>query len=108
MISHLLNQTCEIVETTYNKYGEQILSTTAEISCKFREITNLTKSANREDIAADAMLWVEPDASLEKGTIILIDGDYYRVERLVKARRNNGEVQFIKCDLQAHKEVLAS
>ena len=105
MISHLLNQTCELVTTSHNKYGEQTYESSEEIACKFREITEVSKFSNREDIQADALLWVEPETDINRGSIVKVEDQYYRVERLTKARKNTETVQFIKCLLEKHKEV---
>lgn len=108
VISHILNQTCSIVTSTVNRYGDYVMSSQTQYPCRFREITSLDRNINREDLDADAMIWLEPTVPVEEGTIILYDGEYYRVEEITKARRFSEDVVFQKCLLEKHGEVLTS
>jgi hypothetical protein len=103
MITHILSQTCLIYQTAINKHGEQEIESSESYLCKFREITEVSTYSNREDVRADALLWLEGDTPVDRGTLISVDNVFYRVERLTKARRLTGEtVEFIKCLLEKH------
>lgn len=103
MLTHILAQSCDIVTITRNKYGDEVFASAATIACRFREITQFDRLGNRQELNSDAMLWVEPSADVEHGTIIRFDGEYYQVEEIVKARRLAGNaVYFKKCLLQKY------
>lgn len=88
------------VTTTRNEYGDFIASSSVAIPCHFRNITTQVTSDSNQQIHSDAQAWFNPDSGIVKEDIIQIDGDHFRVERLVKARRlRNPSVLFIKVDL---------
>jgi hypothetical protein len=101
-VSHILVDTCELVTSVRNEYGDYLDAETGQdISCRFREITTLERGNRMENSDADAMLWVEPDSSVVKGSVIKYDGVYYQVDKLYKARRlGNTSPVFIKCELK--------
>lgn len=85
---------------TRNAYGDFVVSTTEQLPCHFRYITDQVSDTNNEQVASDAMAWFEPDSGVEKKDIIQIDNTFFRVERLFRARRlRDAEVQFIKTEL---------
>jgi len=88
------------VITTRNAYGDFIASTSTALPCHFRNITTQVSTDSNQMIQSDAQAWFEPDSGIVKEDIIEIDGEHFRVERLVKARRlRNPNVLFIKVDL---------
>jgi len=90
-------QTCNVFPTTVNKFGEQVLGATTPIPCKFRYIDALDKAANREGIQSDAMAWFATGASVVEGTIFRVDGEVYRVHKIIKARRlYSSDIRFLK------------
>jgi len=105
IISHLLNQTTTALITIRNKYGDQDYSSGVNESCRFREITGLDKNSNREGIKADALLWLEPTSTVVEGSIVRVEGRFYRVNQIVKARKMNGTVQFLKCLMEKYVEI---
>lgn len=106
LINHLLTQKCQIATTTYNSYGEQTQSFLKTVECKFRELTELDRNANREQIMSDGIFWFKPEESVIEGTIIKFESKYYRVVRLVKARRIKGNtVHFLKCMVNMHEPI---
>lgn len=88
------------VTTTRNAYGDFIASTSTELPCHFRYITSQVSTNPNEMIQSDAQAWFESDSGVQKEDILEIDGEHFRVERLVKARRlRNPAVLFLKVDL---------
>ncbi len=86
--------------TSRNAYGDFIRSAETALKCHFRYITEQVTATNNETIQSDAMAWFEPDSGVERKDIIKFDDEYFRVERVTKARRlRNPRVLFIKCDL---------
>ncbi len=103
MISHTLKQTCFILHSSKNKFGDDELDIISQINCRFRHITDLDQINNQEQIRADAMLWVAPEELVFKGTIIQYNGENYRVRQITEARRLIGEkVYFKKCVLDKY------
>jgi hypothetical protein len=46
------------------------------------------------------MAWFEPDSGIDRKDIIKFEDEFFRVERVIKARKlRSSEVQFIKVEL---------
>lgn len=106
IIDHVLIQTCEIIQSSVNVYGDQLYTSKASVKCRFRYITNLNRTGGREEIDADAMLWLEADANVSEGTLIKFDNKYYRIERIIKAMKlTSSTIEFLKCELQRHTQI---
>lgn len=98
LISHTLTQECYLVSDTYNEYGEQEFTTSELIKCRFREISQINKFTNREEITADGMFWFEADESVIEGSIVKFESAYYRIEKITKARKlKSNTIHFLKC-----------
>lgn len=92
------------VTTNRNAYGDYIQTAVEDISCHFREINNTDATTAPEEAQSDALLWLDPTVAVVENDIFQFDGNYYRVERVTKARRlRNPNVVFIKCEMQRHK-----
>lgn len=103
MLDHAMEQTAYIIDTSYNDDGDQVMTSSGQIVCRFRWITDLERPSNREEIRSDAMLWIKPDEDIEEGTIIKFDDDYFRVRQVVEARRLRGnQIHFLKCLLDKY------
>lgn len=88
------------VTTTRNAYGDFLPSGETALKCHFRYITEQVTETNSETIQSDAMAWFEPDSGVDRKDILKFDGEHFRVERVIKARRlRSPEVQFIKVEL---------
>ena len=95
-----MNHTAYKVTTTRNAYGDFLPSGETALKCHFRYITEQVTSTSNEQIQSDAMAWFEPDSGIEKEDIIKFEGEHFRVERVIKARRlRDPSVQFIKVEL---------
>jgi hypothetical protein len=105
MLNHAMEQTAYIIETSYNDDGDQEFVSSDTIACRFRWITELDNLDNREEIRSDALLWIKPDEDVNEGTIIKFDDDYFRVKRVIEARRLRGnQVYFKKCLMDKYAE----
>ena len=104
MITHLLIQDAKIYTQTQDKHGDQDLSNAVDVKCKFRYITELDKTTVGEGLtASDAIIWFDPDVAVSEGSIILVDEGYWRVNRLIKARKMSSEtVEFLKAFVVKH------
>lgn len=105
MIDHTLTQTGNLITTTKDAHGDQIQSASTPILCRFRYVTGIDKGENREALAGiDAIIWLKSDSGAVEGTIIQVDGKYWRIDRLIKARKLSGDtVEFLKAFVTAHK-----
>jgi hypothetical protein len=106
MLTHALKQDAEVVTTTTDEYGDQIVSSEVSVKCRFRYITQVDQADHAELINAgsEAIIWFEPDASIEEGTIVKTNDVYWRVDRLVKARRLSGsQIHFLKAYVNRHE-----
>lgn len=104
LIDHTLTQTGNIIPTTRDSHGDQIAGTPEGITCRFRYVTGVERLQNREALAGiDAIIWLRAEEEVEEGTILQVDGHYWRVDRLVKARKLSGStVEFLKAYVQKH------
>jgi len=85
---------------TRNEYGDLVGTALTQLSCHFRYITDQVSGGSNETINSDAMAWFEPDSGIERRDILRFDNEYFRVERVTKARRlRETNVQFLKCEL---------
>jgi hypothetical protein len=92
-----MNHTAFKIAYTRNEYGDYVATTSTAIPCHFRHINEVVSSNYNETIQSDAMAWFEPDSGIDRESIVKIDGEHYRVEKAVKARRlRSPTVQFIK------------
>lgn len=105
LISHILKQDGELVTATVNFYGDEKPDSSTQVECKFRHITELDRTTNIEgETSADAIIWFEPDVNIQVGSIVGVDGEYWRVEKLIKARRLSGsDVVFLKALVKKHE-----
>lgn len=88
------------VAYTRNAYGDYITTRLAKLPCHFRFINEVITSNPNEAVQSDAMAWFNPDAGLNKDGLLKINGENYRIEKVVEGRRlHSTNVQFIKCYL---------
>jgi hypothetical protein len=88
------------VTTSRNAYGDYLPSTHTELKCHFRYITEQVTDSSNETIQSDAMAWFEPDSGIDRKDVIKYENQFFRVERVIKARKlRSTEVQFIKVEL---------
>lgn len=104
ILDHALVQDGKIVTFTRDRHGDQIPQSETAIKCKFRYITEIDKQVNREGVESfDAIIWLSPDTNINEGDIVFVDGSYWRINRIVKARRlANATVLFLKCLVKKH------
>lgn len=103
LLTHILDQTAVIITTTTDKYGDQKSEGTETVACRFRYITGVEKNINQEALNSEAMVWFEPTANIAESNIVLIEGSYWRIDKLIKARRFDKEVQFLKAFVTRHQ-----
>lgn len=88
------------VTVTRNGYGDYLATGETALPCHFRYITDQVTSTSNEVVDSDALAWFEPDSGIDRKDIIKFDGEHFRVERVIKARRlRDPGIQFIKVEL---------
>lgn len=104
MIEHTLKQDAYLITTTTDKYGSQNQTSSDAIKCRFRYITEIDKGVNMESVVAgDANMWFKPDENIVEGSILKVDDNYWRVTRLIRARRMSGDtIEFLKALVSKH------
>ena len=105
LLTSILQQDAIIITVATNKYGDQVPSTGESVKCRFRYITEVDKNMHMEGIETnDAIIWFEPTANIREGSIVSVDGAYWRIDRLIKARRLVGnQVEFLKSFVKKHE-----
>ena len=105
ILSHALGQTAQLVTVSLDFNGDQILESQTPIACKFRYITDVQQGNYAEAVdSSDAIMWFEPNAQVAEGSILGIEGEYWRVDSLVKARSLVGSnVMFLKAYMRRHQ-----
>jgi hypothetical protein len=103
VISHALTQTCTIIETSLNRFGDYVEQDGAQYRCRFRDITDISELPNNETTGSQAILWLDANAPVQRGTIVKIENEYFRIDRITKARKlTSSNVEFIKCLVEYH------
>lgn len=105
ILSHALAQTAQLVTVTTDFHGDQVFQSQQTIPCRFRYVTELQRTNYSETIDnTDAIMWFEPNAPVQEGSILGIDGKYWRVDSLIKARRLVGSnIMFLKAYMRRHQ-----
>lgn len=106
MIDHLRNQQAYIINTSKDKFGDQNETSRTSEMVRFRYVTDIEQNTNREGIVStEAVIHLRAEANVSEGTIIFMEDDnsYWRVETLVKARKMDATVHFLKALVQRHK-----
>ena len=100
MLDGYLVDTCELITTSRNDYGDEIEGVTATLSCRWRDITLVRRGSHEDTSDANSLVHFAPDAPVERGSILKYRGEYYQVETITQARRlGEMQVQFIKCEV---------
>jgi len=110
LLTRILQQTWRSVEFNTNFDGDQVPTAYADIACRFRYNTQLQSNDHAELVDTnDAIVWFEPSANIKEGDIGQVDGKYWRVDSLVKARRLVGStVVFLKAYVKLHELAVES
>ena len=103
LLTHILNQEATILTTSTDKYGDQTQSASVQVVCKFRYITGVEKNLNAESMLSEAMIWFEPDVEISEANIVQVEGTYWRIDKLIKARRFVDGIVFIKAFVTRHE-----
>lgn len=108
-LSDKMVETCSKVQTTYNGYGDLVYGVVeANLPCLFRPIEAIQiANSNREEVTIDGMFWLRPTDGWDRGDIILYNGEYFRIDKLIEARRRlvDNSLQFLKAEVYRSRQV---
>ena len=102
MLDGYLVDSCQLVNTTRDDFGQEITGVTETLSCRWRDITEVRRGSNMDTNDAQSMVWfaAADQSKVTKGTILFYEGQYYQVDKCTKARRlGETTVQFVKCEV---------
>jgi len=103
MLAHAMTQDGKLVVTERDKHGDQDIVSETAIKLRFRYITELDRNTNRESLNSEALIWLAPDLDVAEGSVIFAENTYWRVQKLIKARRMSGNrVEFLKALVNKH------
>lgn len=104
IVDHMLTQNATIFETETDRHGDQQVTSSVSEKVRFRYITEIDKGNYSEGLStADAMIWLKQDTAAKEASIIYVDNKYWRVDKLIKARRlTNPTVLFNKALVTAY------
>lgn len=98
MLENYFIQSCEVIATTRNDFGDEVEGVTETLACRWRDITQVRRGSHEDTSDADALVHFAPDTTVVRGSILKYNGEYYQVEQITYARRLGEEtVQFVKC-----------
>jgi len=109
MINHFLKHTIYKFTATKSKYGDiEYSGDGTEIKGWIRENAEVVRSQNAETINCDAMAWFKPDEGLREDDIIKFGDSYYRIKKMIYARRlGSNRINFLKALLQREKGMIS-
>lgn len=104
IIDHVLTQNALILETITDRHGDQQVVDSTTENVRFRYITEINKGNMAEGLStADAIIWFKSNTVAKESSIVYVDNKYWRVDKLVKARRlSNSNVLFNKAYVTAY------
>lgn len=101
-----LQQEASIITSQTDKWGNVVGTTQSIVPCRFRYISSVDRTSNAElYMGMEAMAWFEPADPIVEGTILKINDRFWRVGRLIEARRMGGTIEFIKALLASHEMI---
>lgn len=104
-----LVQTCNKIAKSYNARGDIVYgAVTSDVPCLYRDQSELlVGNGNREEVKIDGIFWFYPDSGFERGDIIEFEGEYFRIDRIIKARRRlrGNALKFIKAQVMRQRQV---
>lgn len=103
-----LVETATKVTVTRNEYGDTVYGSTSTVSCLYRDISSLQRSANAESVQIDGLLWFAATEAVERGDIYNHSSEgYLRIEKIIKAKTlvTTDTLEFIKCEVTKQRQL---
>ena len=100
MLENYFVDSCEVVTTQRNDFGDEIEGVTQTLACRWRDITMIRRGSHMDGSDANVLAHFPPNAPVARGSVLKHDGEYFQVEEITFAKRlGETTVQFIKCTL---------
>lgn len=100
MITPPMNNTCEKVSFTTNKFSTFVEESRTEYACYFREIRLESQTTHQRAHDSDGIIYIDPASQIVEGDIIAFESRYYKVQRLIRPHDLPNEPQtFLKAEL---------
>lgn len=103
-----LVQSAYLISSGRNEYGDTTYTTAGTaVPCLYRDISSLIRSANREGVEIDGLLWFDDDYEPTKGQVYQLDSQYLRIEKVIiaRARLTDNDIMFYKCEVTKQRQV---
>lgn len=100
MLDGYFVDSCELVATQRNDFGDEIEGVTQTLACRWRDITMVRRGSHMDGSDADVLAHFAPNSPISRGSVVKHDGEYFQVEEITYAKRlGETTVQFIKCQM---------
>ncbi len=103
-----LVETATKIVTSQNEYGDIVYGSTSSSPCLYRDISQLTRGANREEVNLDGILWFGASEDVNRGDIYNHPSEgFLRIERVIRAKRllTTNALMFVKCEVTKQRQV---
>jgi hypothetical protein len=103
MLENYFVDSCELIQTSTNDFGDQIEGVTQTLPCRWRDITLVRRGNHMDNSDASSLVHLPPTAPVHRGAVLKYRGEYYQVETINFARRlGETDIQFIKCEVNVY------
>jgi hypothetical protein len=103
MLEHWFVSDLTVVGTTRDAYGELVYANQSTTKGRILDHGAIILNDQKEEMLTDAIAWVAPTETVTTDTVLKYSGDYFRIIKIVRARRGGStDVQFLKCYLQKY------
>lgn len=100
MLDGYFVDSCELVATQRNDFGDEIEGVTQTLACRWRDITMIRRGSHMDGSDADVLCHFPATAPVVRGSVLKRNGEYFQVEQITFAKRlGESTVQFIKAQL---------
>lgn len=100
MLDGYFVDSCELVTTQRNDFGDETEGVTQTLACRWRDITQVRRGSHMDGSDADVLAHFAANTPVVRGSVLKRNGEYYQVEQITYARRlGEMQVQFVKCQL---------
>lgn len=93
---------CTLYTQTVDEYNDIRTTNSVSTTCWYRDNNSVDAgTVNREQESSDGMAWFKPAEVVSPGDVLTVDGQSYRIMKVIKARRlGQTSIQFVKCYLE--------
>jgi hypothetical protein len=82
MLENYFVDSCELIQTSTNDFGDQIEGVTQTLPCRWRDITLVRRGNHMDNSDASSLVHLPPTAPVHRGAVLKYRGEYYQVETI--------------------------